>query len=47
MQVTSNNTSKLKWMFPLRIVPPNDVDPTDLFLDHGVSRCSVEVHVPQ
>lgn len=45
-QVTPSNTSKLKWVFPLRIVPPSDVDPTELFLDHGASRCTVEMHLP-
>lgn len=43
--VTSLHTSKLRWTFPIRVIPPNDTDPTDLFLDYHVARCAMEMHV--
>jgi len=43
--VTSLHTSKLRWTFPICVVPPNDTDPTDLFLDYHVARCAMEMHV--
>jgi hypothetical protein len=43
--VTAAEASKLKWVLPVRIVPPLDVDATDLFLDSGdVARCCTEIH---
>jgi hypothetical protein len=43
--VTALHTSKLRWTFPIHVVPPNDTDPTDLFLDYHVARCAMEMHV--
>ncbi|KAM3569345.1 hypothetical protein VYU27_008556 [Nannochloropsis oceanica] len=43
--VTALHTSKLRWTFPIRVIPPNDTDPTDLFLDYHVARCSMEMHI--
>eukprot|EP00952_Eustigmatos_sp_NYUAD-ZCMA_P004300 18942-Eustigmatos_ZCMA.PRE.1 len=41
-KVTAADTAILRWVFPVRVVPPRDVDVTDLFLDHDVPRCSAE-----
>ena len=44
-QVNATNTSKLNWAFPVKVVPPTDVDPTDLFLAHNLQKCSLELSV--
>lgn len=43
--VTALHTSKLRWTFPIHVIPPNDTDPTDLFLDYHVARCAMEMHI--
>jgi hypothetical protein len=42
-QVKPEMTSKLTWVLPVVLLPPPDVDPTDLFLDHNVHKCSLEI----
>lgn len=41
--VTPARTSKLRWSYPVRVVPPTDSDPTDLFMDSNVERCAIEM----
>ena len=44
-QVTPATTSRLRWVLPLRVLPPLDSDPTDLLLDHDLRRCATELLV--
>lgn len=45
IQATPANTSRLRWVLPLRVIPPLDSDPTDLLLDHNLRRCATELVV--
>ena len=45
IKATPANTSRLRWVLPLRVIPPLDSDPTDLLLDHNLRRCATELVV--
>lgn len=44
-QATPATTARLRWVLPLRVIPPLDSDPTDLLLDHNLRRCATELLV--